>query len=89
MQDAVPLRTLEGLPFLLATYERAVLARWALASASPAILAADGENAAAVVLSVLLDALGASEHMWRSRGRRTTSSSSHHPLTHPHTHTYI
>lgn len=43
---------LEALPALLATYERAVLARWALAST-------DEERDSAGVLSSLLDALGA------------------------------
>lgn len=61
-QDAVPLPALEGLPFLLAAYERAVLARWALASSAAAAAAVDDGNGAlapVAVLSALLDALGA------------------------------
>lgn len=59
-QESIPLPTIEALPFLLRTYERAVLARLRLALKA----AGEGEDggaappAADVVLSSLLDALG-------------------------------
>jgi hypothetical protein len=59
-QTSIPLSVVETLPFLIALYERAILARWTLALTQQEEPHGGGSATAAAVLSSLLDSLGAS-----------------------------